>query len=399
MRADNQLGQANGERYRRIFVVILNGLGVGAAPDALRFDDLGADTLGHLGAHFRARLSLPNLGRLGLGNLCHVPLMGMPAVVKPQGYFGKMRPASVGNDSVDAHWELIGQPLLHELTIFPAGFPATIINQLARQSGHRLLDNHLHSLPWAVYNYGEEQLATGGVIVYTTGESMLGLAAHEDVISPTELQRTGRLVRQLFDQSPDTLGWVEVHGFRGHDRRHFYLTDHHFTYERHPMTGTILDRLRDAGYRVIVSGQARQHYGIGRPSGEGLGLSQALDRSFVGLYITEPVDFDHRFGYQRNPEGFGQALMEFDRQLGDILPRLTAADLLIITADHGNDPTFRGTSHTREFVPLLAYSPSMQSSGSLGIRQTLADVGQTILANFGLDGTELAGKSFLNKLE
>lgn len=393
-------------RYKRIFVVVLDAVGTGAAPDALKYDDLGADTLGHLSAHFRRRLALPNLQRLGLGNLRQAPLQGVPAQNRPAGYYGQMRSKSLGKENIDGYWEMMGLPITREFDVFPNGFPVMITKQLVTISGHELLINRAYSVVKAVYDYGEEQLASGRLIICAGSDSVLRIIAHEDVVSSEELATIGRRARHLLDQSPYRVSRVVVHSFNGHDRQHFRFTNQE-SFIMTPPAPTVLDRLTTAGYQVTTIGKASTLFVGKEISQVYLGqdnetvmdnFGKVFNQDFLGLCLTGLSDFDW-FGHRRDPEGFGQSLMAFDRYLGEILTALREDDLIVLTAGHGNDPDFRGTAHTREFVPLLAYSPSLRASGNLGTRGTLADLGETILANFGLAKLGKVGQSFLEELK
>lgn len=394
--------------FDRIITIVLDSIGIGEAPDATKYDDTGADTLGHIGTYFDGKLALPNLQAIGLGNIARpTPIAGVTALGSPSGYFGKMAEISAGKDSMDGHWEMMGLPVTEPLGYFPKGFPAELIKQIEEFSGRKVVLNKPYSGTDAIKDYGEQQLKTGDLIVYTSGDSVLQIAAQTDVIPLEELYRICRYVRSITIDAPYRIGRVIARPYVGTDPTTFTRTSDRHDYTLKPDKPTDLDRLQGAGIAT---------YGIGKIndifSGQGLddgvhttsnvdGVEktiEAVKSDRRGFIFTNLVDFDAMYGHRRNAQGDGDALMTFDRQLGDLMTVLRHQDLLMITADHGNDPTFRGTDHTREYVPLLAYSKQLPGNGDLGIRSPFSDLGATILDNFGVTGNQV-GQSFLKLLK
>ena len=393
--------------YKRVFAIVLDSAGAGPAPDGAAFGDQGADTLGHVGHHFAGKLALPNLASLGLSNLHATPIEGVPVAHPAKGAYGRMVEISAGKDSMDGHWEMMGLPVERPLATFPEGFPASIIQQLEAFSGRKVIVNRPYSGTEVIKDYGEQQMATGDLIVYTSGDSVLQIAAHEEVIPLAELYRICEFARTLVNGPEYTVGRIIARPYVGPDKDHFTRTANRRDFSLEPTGATDLDRLKAAGLAVIGIGKINDIFsGHGITKGyhnesnmDGMDhVDEVMQTDFTGFCFTNLVDFDAMYGHRRNPAGFGQALMDFDRRLGTVLANLRPDDLLLITADHGNDPCYQGTDHTREVVPLLAYSPSMKHGDiDLGQRATYADLGATILANFGVAGNGV-GTSFLAQL-
>ena len=393
--------------YKRVFAIVLDSVGAGPAPDGAAFGDQGADTLGHVGHHFAGKLALPNLASLGLSNLHATPIEGVPVAHPAKGAYGRMVEISAGKDSMDGHWEMMGLPVERPLATFPEGFPASIIQQLESFSGRKVIVNRPYSGTEVIKDYGEQQMATGDLIVYTSGDSVLQIAAHEEVIPLAELYRICEFARTLVNGPEYTVGRIIARPYVGPDKDHFTRTANRRDFSLEPTGATDLDRLKAAGLAVIGIGKINDIFsGHGITKGyhnesnmDGMDhVDEVMQTDFTGFCFTNLVDFDAMYGHRRNPAGFGQALMDFDRRLGTVLANLRPDDLLLITADHGNDPCYQGTDHTREVVPLLAYSPSMKHGDiDLGQRATYADLGATILANFGVAGNGV-GTSFLAQL-
>lgn len=393
--------------YKRVFAIVLDSVGAGLAPDGAAFGDQGADTLGHVGHHFAGKLALPNLASLGLSNLHATPIEGVPVAHPAKGAYGRMVEISAGKDSMDGHWEMMGLPVERPLATFPKGFPASIIQQLEAFSGRKVIVNRPYSGTEVIKDYGEQQMATGNLIVYTSGDSVLQIAAHEEVIPLAELYRICEFARTLVNGPEYTVGRIIARPYVGPDKDHFTRTANRRDFSLEPTGATDLDRLKAAGLAVIGIGKINDIFsGHGITKGyhnesnmDGMDhVDEVMQTDFTGFCFTNLVDFDAMYGHRRNPAGFGQALMDFDRRLGTVLANLRPDDLLLITADHGNDPCYQGTDHTREVVPLLAYSPSMKHGDiDLGQRATYADLGATILANFGVAGNGV-GTSFLAQL-
>lgn len=354
--------------YKRIFTIVLDSVGTGAAHDASKFNDVGSDTLGHIGKFYNGKLQLPNLGKLGLSNLRQEAISGVPKVSNTLGAFGKMEEISAGKDSMDGHWEMMGLPVLKPLSTFPNGFPPEIIEKLEKFSGRKILVNKPYSGTDVIHDFGEQQIKTGALILYTSGDSVLQIAAHEDIISIQELYKICTYARSLVNGPKYTVGRVIARPYVGSDKDHFVRTSNRHDFSLKPIGKTDLDLLQKSGLKVIGIGKINDIFsGQGIDSGfhnksnlDGMDhVDQVMHTDFTGFCFTNLVDFDAMYGHRRNPKGFGEALMEFDKRLGHVLSELKSTDLLMITADHGNDPCFKGTDHSRENVPLLVYSPSM----------------------------------------
>lgn len=393
--------------YKRVFAIVLDSVGAGEAPDSKAFGDDGADTLGHVGHFYEGKLALPNLASLGLSNLHATPIEGIPVAEPAKGAFGRMQEISAGKDSMDGHWEMMGLPVKQPLSTFPNGFPDSIIDKIAEFSGRKVIVNKPYSGTEVIKDYGERQMKTGELIVYTSGDSVLQIAAHEDVIPVKELYRICEYARTLVNGPEYTVGRIIARPYVGPDKDHFVRTANRRDFSLEPTGKTDMDFLKEAGFDVIGIGKINDIFsGHGITKGyhnesnmDGMDhVDEVMKSDFTGFCFTNLVDFDAKYGHRRNPEGFGKALMDFDKRLGGVIANLKDDDLLLITADHGNDPCFRGTDHTRELVPLMAYSPTMkQTNFSLGQRATYADLGATILDNFNVEGNGV-GTSFLTEI-
>ena len=392
--------------YKRVFVIVMDSVGTGAAHDADKFDDVGSDTLGHVGEYYKSKLALPNLGKLGISNLRDTPIEGVPVADPAIGDYGKMEEISAGKDSMDGHWEMMGLPVTKPLSTFPNGFPQEIVDKLEKFSGRKVIVNKPYSGTEVIHDYGERQMKTGELILYTSGDSVMQIAAHEDVIPVEELYKICEYARTLVNGPEYTVGRIIARPYVGPDKDHFTRTANRHDFSLKPIGETDMDRLRAAGYDVIGVGKINDIF-----SGQGIDkgyhnesnmdgmdhVDEVMKQDFTDFCFTNLVDFDAMYGHRRNPKGFGQALMDFDKRLGTVLKEMKPDDLLMITADHGNDPGFRGTDHTRENVPLLVYSPSMNKSNqSLGLRKTFSDLGATILENFNVEAKR--GTSFYKEI-
>lgn len=392
--------------YKRVFVIVMDSVGTGAAHDAAKFDDVGSDTLGHVGEYYKGALKLPNLGKLGISNLRDTPIEGVPVADPAIGDYGKMEEVSAGKDSMDGHWEMMGLPVTKPLSTFPNGFPQEIVDKLEKFSGRKVIVNKPYSGTEVIHDYGERQMETGELILYTSGDSVMQIAAHEDVIPVEELYKICEYARTLVNGPEYTVGRIIARPYVGPDKDHFTRTANRHDFSLKPIGETDMDRLRAAGYDVIGVGKINDIF-----SGEGIDkgyhnesnmdgmdhVDEVMKQDFTGFCFTNLVDFDAMYGHRRNPKGFGQALMDFDKRLGKVLDEMKPDDLLMVTADHGNDPGFKGTDHTRENVPLLVYSPSMNKPNqSLGLRKTFSDLGATILENFNVEPVK--GTSFYKEI-
>ncbi|MUG67037.1 MULTISPECIES: phosphopentomutase [Paenibacillus] len=391
------------ERFKRIHLIVLDSVGIGEAPDADKFDDVGSDTLGHI-ARERGGLHMPNMAKLGLSNIREI--QGVPAAEKPQAYHTKMQEASNGKDTMTGHWEIMGLYIDTPFRVFPDGFPQELIERIEQKTGRKVIGNKPASGTEIIEELGEEHVNTGALIVYTSADSVLQIAAHEDVVPLKELYEICEFCREITLDDPYMLGRIIARPFVG-EPGSFKRTANRHDYALKPFGRTTMNELKDAGLDVIALGKISDIY-----DGEGItkavrtvsnmdGMDQivkTLDEPFTGLSFLNLVDFDAVYGHRRDPQGYGQALEEFDQRLPEVLDKLSDDDLLIITADHGNDPTYKGTDHTREYVPLLVYSPRFDEGKELPLRRTFADIGATVADNFGVKLPE-HGTSFLQDLK
>ena len=393
-------------RFKRIFTIVIDSLGVGAMEDAADFGDIGTDTLGHISQRME-NFQIPNLQKLGLANL-HSLKQVMP-VDKPMGYYMKMNEASTGKDTMTGHWEMMGLHITKPFQTFTdTGFPDALVAELEKRTGHKVIGNKSASGTEILDELAEEEIATGNMIVYTSSDSVLQICGNEETFGLDELYRCCEIARELTMRDEWKVGRVIARPYVGKKKGEFVRTSNRHDYALKPYGQTALNALKDAGYDVISVGKINDIF-----AGEGItdsnrskssvhGMEQTIEiagRDFTGLCYVNLVDFDTLWGHRRNPIGYGQELERFDEKLGQFLKVMREDDLLIITADHGNDPTHTGTDHTRERVPFIAYSPSLKDSGRLPDSDTFADIGATIADNFGVampEGT--IGSSILEKI-
>lgn len=373
----------------RVIVLVMDSAGVGELPDAASYGDQGANTLGHV-AEFVGGMHLPALQRLGLGNI--LPLEGMAPAQPAAGAFGKCAEISAGKDTSTGHWEIAGLKIDKAFPVFPDGFPDDIIEPFCRRTGRDVLGNKPASGTVILDELGEEHMRTGALIVYTSADSVFQIAAHEDVVPIDELYHYCEIARDILD--PHNVGRVIARPFVGPGKGQFQRTYNRRDYSVPPPAPTVLDRAAEAGIDVIGVGKIHDIYvGHGitetiKSKGNADGMDRTLEllgRFERGIVLNNLVDFDALYGHRRNPAGYYQCLEEFDAKLAALDGALRPdRDLLIITADHGNDPTMPGTDHTREYVPLLAYGPAAAAGVDLGVRATFADIGATIADVFDL---------------
>ena len=386
--------------FERVFVIVLDSVGIGELPDAAQYGDRGSDTLGNIGR--QEALRLPTLESLGLGNIVTLP--GIPPADAPRGAFGRMAEASPGKDSVTGHWEIAGLVLDRPFPTFPDGFPVSLIEAFEARIGRGILGNEVASGTEIVNRLGATHMVTGRPIVYTSADSVFQIAAHEDVIPATDLYRMCEVAYDLTVEGLG-LGRVIARPFRGEPGA-FVRTANRHDYAMPPRGETLLDKLTAAGVPVIAIGKIADLFArrgitraIATPSDEaGMDAvgSAMRDESF-GLVFANLVDFDTLYGHRNDVAGYARNLERFDDRLSYLLPKLRETDLLIVTADHGNDPTTPSTDHSREFVPIVATGPGVTAGVDLGTRSTFADLGQTVAENFGVP--PLAhGLSFLQAL-
>ena len=395
------------EMYKRIFVIVLDSLGIGAMPDAARFADEGADTFGHILEKTKT-LNIPNLRRLGFLNLkCGGDMKG---VESPEGRFMRMREASNGKDTMTGHWEMMGIKTEKPFRTFTEhGFPAELIKELEKQCGKKVIGNKSASGTEIIEELGEEEIRTGSMIVYTSADSVMQICGNEETFDLEELYRCCETARRITMKDEWRVGRVIARPYIGMKKGEFKRTSNRRDYALKPPAPTVLNALKDAGNDVIGVGKIHDIF-----CGEGItktyhsessvhGMEQTIDackEEFTGLCFVNLVDFDALWGHRRNVEGYGKEIEKFDEKLGVLLECLSQDDLLILTADHGNDPTYKGTDHTREYVPFLAYSKRMQAGGPLPEAETFAVIGATVAENFGVDmpkGT--IGYSVLSRLQ
>ena len=380
------------EMYKRIFVIVLDSLGIGAMPDAARFADEGADTFGHILEKTKT-LNIPNLRRLGFLNLkCGGDMKG---VESPEGRFMRMREASNGKDTMTGHWEMMGIKTEKPFRTFTEhGFPAELIKELEKQCGKKVIGNKSASGTEIIEELGEEEIRTGSMIVYTSADSVMQICGNEETFDLEELYRCCETARRITMKDEWRVGRVIARPYIGMKKGEFKRTSNRRDYALKPPAPTVLNALKDAGNDVIGVGKIHDIF-----CGEGItktyhsessvhGMEQTIDvckEEFTGLCFVNLVDFDALWGHRRNVEGYGKEIEKFDEKLGVLLECLSQDDLLILTADHGNDPTYKGTDHTREYVPFLAYSKRMQAGGPLPEAETFAVIGATVAENFGVD--------------
>jgi phosphopentomutase len=391
------------KRYKRVFLIVMDSVGIGEAPDAEKYNDKGADTLGHIAEH-RGGLNMPNMAKLGLSNIREIK--GIPKAEKPMAYYTKMKEASAGKDTMTGHWELMGLRIDTPFQVFPEGFPQELIDELEKRTGRKVIGNKPASGTAIIEELGKEHMETGALIVYTSADSVLQIAAHEEIIPLDELYRICKIARELTLDEKYMVGRVIARPFIG-TPGNFQRTANRHDYALKPFGRTVMNELQDAGYDVIAIGKISDIYdneGVTkalRTKSNMDGMDKLIDTlkmDFTGLSFVNLVDFDAMYGHRRDPKGYGDALEEFDARLPEVFERLKEDDLLIITADHGNDPIHHGTDHTREYVPLLVYSPSMNGGKELPLRETFADVGATIAENFNVKMPKY-GTSFLAELK
>jgi phosphopentomutase len=388
---------AGAGKIDRVILVVLDSCGCGAAPDAARYGDAGSDTLGNMSVKVGG-MTLPHLQGLGIGHL--TTILGVPPVARPTGAYGKMREASAGKDTTTGHWEMTGLQVDKGFPTFPEGFPAEMIARFEKMIGRGVLGNKTASGTEIIEELGPEHLKTGKVIVYTSADSVFQIAAHEEKIPVPELMDISEKARKLCDEIP--IARVIARPFVGEPGT-FKRTYNRRDFSMPPAAPTVLDSVADAGMPVVGVGKIWDIF-AGRGVTENVHSEgnadgcvktlEAMEKVERGMIFTNLVDFDMLYGHRRDPEGYYRALQDFDAFLPRLQERLGPRDLAMITADHGNDPTYRGTDHTREFVPILAMSPKA-AGRDLGVRLGFYDIAQTIADAFALQPRE-RGLSFLD---
>lgn len=393
-------------KYKRIFVIVLDSLGVGAMPDAEKFGDQDVDTFGHI-LEKMGTLDIPNLQKLGMLNL-H-PAGQMKGVEKPLGRYMRLSEASNGKDTMTGHWEMMGiQTETPFQTFTENGFPPELIAELEKQCGKKVIGNKSASGTAIIEELGEEEIATGAMIVYTSTDSVMQICGNEETFDLENLYRCCKIAREITLKDEWKVGRVIARPYVGKKKGEFVRTSNRHDYALKPTNRTVLNALKDDGFDVISVGKINDIF-----CGEGItesyrskssvhGLEQTIEickKDFCGLCFVNLVDFDMLWGHRRDPEGYGREIEKFDRNLGVLLEKMREDDLLVITADHGNDPTYKGTDHTREYVPFIAYSKKMEQGGNLKDENTFAVIGATVAENFGVKMPEgTIGHSILEKI-
>ena len=385
--------------FSRVIWIVLDSVGIGEMPDAADYGDVGSDTLGNI-ARVRG-IHLPNLARLGLGNI--MPLSGIGPSAAPAGAYGKCTLASPGKDTTTGHWEMAGIHLAKPFPLYPHGFPPGVMSEFERRAGRRCLGNKAASGTEIIKELGAEHMRTGSPIVYTSADSVFQIAAHEEVIPLWELYKMCETAREIL-QGPHEVGRVIARPFSGAPGS-FTRTPNRHDYAVPPPAGMLLDQLHDRGVAVhgvgkifdIFLGRGIQDSSKTKDNTQGMAQTlEAMRETQRGLIFVNLVDFDQNFGHRNDVEGYGAALEQFDAWLPELERRLSDGDVAMLTADHGCDPTTPSTDHSREYVPLLVFGPKVRAGVNLGVRGTLSDIGQTVAENFGAHLAQ--GQSFLKEI-
>lgn len=388
--------------FQRVHLIVMDSVGIGEGPDAKDFNDEGSHTLKHTLEGFDQKL--PNLEKLGLGNIAPLPVID--AVDHPLAYYTKLSEASVGKDTMTGHWEIMGLNIMQPFKVYPEGFPEELVQEIEQLSGRKVVANRPASGTQIIDEWGEHQMKTGDLIVYTSADPVLQIAAHEDVIPLEELYDICEKVRELTKDPKYLIGRIIARPYVG-EPVNFTRTSNRHDYALKPFGKTVMNTLKENDYDVIAIGKINDIY-----DGEGVteavrtksnmdGMDQLMNivnKDFKGLSFLNLVDFDALYGHRRDKPGYAQAIKEFDNRLPELMDALHEDDLLIITADHGNDPTAPGTDHTREYIPVIMYSPKFKGGQALEGDTTFSSIGATIADNFGVTLPEF-GRSYLNELK
>ncbi|EJO7183535.1 phosphopentomutase [Staphylococcus pseudintermedius] len=388
--------------FQRVHLIVMDSVGIGEGPDAKDFNDEGSHTLKHTLEGFDQKL--PNLEKLGLGNIAPLPVID--TVDHPLAYYTKLSEASVGKDTMTGHWEIMGLNIMQPFKVYPEGFPEELVQEIEQLSGRKVVANRPASGTQIIDEWGEHQMKTGDLIVYTSADPVLQIAAHEDVIPLEELYDICEKVRELTKDPKYLIGRIIARPYVG-EPGNFTRTSNRHDYALKPFGKTVMNTLKENDYDVIAIGKINDIY-----DGEGVteavrtksnmdGMDQLMNivnKDFKGLSFLNLVDFDALYGHRRDKPGYAQAIKEFDNRLPELMDALHEDDLLIITADHGNDPTAPGTDHTREYIPVIMYSPKFKGGQALEGDTTFSSIGATIADNFGVTLPEF-GRSYLNELK
>ena len=395
------------KKFKRVFLIVLDSVGIGHAHDAAKFDDVGTNTLLSIDKAVNG-IVLPSLEALGLGYLDN--FLKIKKIPNYKGYYGRLTELSLGKDTMTGHWEIMGLNIVKPFKTFTdTGFPKQLLDELGRLTGHGIIGNIAASGTEIIKQLGEQHLLSKDLIVYTSADSVIQIAAHEDIIPISELYKICEIARELTMKDEWKVGRVIARPFIGTNKDNFKRTSNRHDYALSPFDETYLDILKDNNFDVISVGKISDIFnGAGitksiKTKSNAHGIEETINlmkTNFNGLCFVNLVDFDSEYGHRRDPLGYGKALIEFDNKLPELISNLNQDDLLILTADHGNDPTYKGTDHTRENVPLLVYSPSFEAKGPINANlDTFANIGATIIDNFGLKKKKQIGASFLDKLD
>lgn len=392
------------KKFKRIFLIVMDSLGIGAEPDAELYGDATTDTFGHISEKYP--LHIENLQKLGISNL-H-PLKGVQKVGKPLSYYSVLQEASKGKDTLTGHWEIMGLKVEQPFIAFTdTGFPQELMDELKEKTGHDWLGNYSASGTEIIKELGEQAIKEGKMIVYTSADSVLQIAAHEKYFGLDELYRCCQIAREITMKPEWRVGRIIARPFVGETAETFTRTSNRHDYAIAPYSKTVLDTLKENGYDVISVGKINDIFsGCGiteayksKSNADGMEITiKQTEKDFTGLCFTNLVDFDALWGHRRNPEGYGKEIEIFDKYLGELMEKVNDDDLIILTADHGNDPTWVGTDHTREQVPFIAYSKSLKEHGPLPLAKTFANIGATVADNFEVELPE-NGTSYLDLMK
>ncbi len=392
--------------FKKVYLIVLDSVGVGESPKSSEYDDFGVNTIASI-ANTCGGISLPNLERLGFGNITDIK--GVKKVDKPLGYVTKLDEASLGKDTMTGHWEMMGLKITTPFQTFTdTGFPKELVDELEKATGRKVVANKSASGTEILDEFGEHQMKTGDLIVYTSADSVLQIAAHEDIIPLEELYDICAKARSITMKDEWKVGRIIARPYLGSGVSHFKRTSNRHDYALKPFGKTVLNSLKDANFDVISIGKINDIF-----DGEGItsdiksvsnddGMDRTIEltnKDFTGLAFLNLVDFDALYGHRRDPKGYKQCLEEFDVKLGTLLEKIGEDDLVMLTADHGNDPTYKGTDHTREYVPLIMYSKKFTDGKVLETGETFANIGATIAENFSVEDPTKLGKSYLNLLK
>ncbi|MCT1927404.1 phosphopentomutase [Staphylococcus pasteuri] len=388
--------------FKRVHLIVMDSVGIGEGPDAAAFNDEGSHTLKHTLEGFNQ--SLPNLEKLGLGNIDSLPVVSK--VDQPQAFYTKLSEASVGKDTMTGHWEIMGLNIMQPFKVYPNGFPDELVEEIERMTGRKVVANRPASGTQIIDEWGEHQMKTGDLIVYTSADPVLQIAAHEDIIPLEELYDICEKVRELTKDPKYLIGRIIARPYVG-EPGNFTRTSNRHDYALKPFGKTVMNSLKENNYDVIAIGKINDIY-----DGEGVteairtksnmdGMDQLINvvkKDFNGISFLNLVDFDALYGHRRDKPGYAQAIKDFDERLPELIENLNEDDLVIITADHGNDPTADGTDHTREYIPVLMFSPKIKDYHELPGDTTFSSIGATIADNFNVELPEY-GKSYLKEME